>query len=230
MKVLAIDSTAKAASAAFVNDEAVIAEYTRNTGHTHSETLMPMVAQVLDASSVTIDDVDLVAVSAGPGSFTGVRIGISLVKGLCFGKRIPIAAVSSMDALAKNLEGFEGVVCPVMDARRNQVYTAVFHNGIRKTEDMLIPCSELGEILKKYDCPIYFTGDGYGLAHKLIDNHNVRPTPVGSRLQRAVSVAMAGLECYNNNKNIFTDTEAAPIYLRASQAERERLERIKNND
>lgn len=230
MKVLAIDSTAKAASAAFVYDETVIAEYTRNTGHTHSETLMPMIEDVLRASSVRIEDVDLVAVSAGPGSFTGVRIGISLVKGLCFGRNIPIAAVSSMDALAMNLQGFEGVVCPVMDARRNQVYTAIYRNGVRMTQDMLIPCSELADMLKEHDCPIYFTGDAYELAHKLIDDPNIRPTPIGSRLQRAVSVAMAGIEYYNNKNNIFTDADVAPIYLRASQAERERLERIQNNE
>ncbi|MBR6514043.1 MAG: tRNA (adenosine(37)-N6)-threonylcarbamoyltransferase complex dimerization subunit type 1 TsaB [Clostridia bacterium] len=230
MITLAIDSTAKAASAALLKDETVIAEYTQNTGHTHSETMLPMAQAVMNAAGVTPDDVDLFAISAGPGSFTGVRIGISLIKGLCFGKNKPIAALSSMSTLARNLEGYEGVVCPVMDARRNQVYTAIFRDGIRQTEDMLIPCSELEEMLRGYDCPIYFTGDGYDLARRLIELPNIKHTPVRLRLQNAVSVALEGIRCYNENINIFTDTEVMPIYLRASQAERERLERIKKND
>ncbi|MBQ4601304.1 MAG: tRNA (adenosine(37)-N6)-threonylcarbamoyltransferase complex dimerization subunit type 1 TsaB, partial [Clostridia bacterium] len=223
MITLAIDSTAKAASAALLSDNTVIAEYTQNTGHTHSETMLPMAEAVMKAAGVTPDAIDLFAISAGPGSFTGVRIGISLIKGLCFGKNKPIAALSSMDTLARNLEGFRGIVCPVMDARRNQVYTAIFKDGERITEDMLIPCSELKEMLSEYDCPIYFTGDGYDLARKLIDLPAIKDTPVRLRLQNAVSVALEGIKCYNENKNIFTDTEVMPIYLRASQAERERL-------
>ena len=230
MITLAIDSTAKAASAALLKDNTVIAEYTQNTGHTHSETMLPMAQAVMNAAGVTPDSIDLFAISAGPGSFTGVRIGISLIKGLCFGKNKPIAALSSMDTLARNLEGFSGVVCPVMDARRNQVYTAIFKDGARQTEDMLIPCSDLKEMLSEYDCPVYFTGDGYELAKKLIDLPNIMDTPVRLRLQNAVSVALEGIKCYNENKNIFTDTEVMPIYLRASQAERERLERIKDNE
>ena len=230
MITLAIDSTAKAASAALLSDNTVIAEYTQNTGHTHSETMLPMAEAVMKAAGVTPGAIDLFAISAGPGSFTGVRIGISLIKGLCFGKNKPIAALSSMDTLARNLEGFRGIVCPVMDARRNQVYTAIFKDGERITEDMLIPCSELKEMLSEYDCPIYFTGDGYDLAKKLIDLPAIKDTPVRLRLQNAVSVALEGIKCYNENKNIFTDTEVMPIYLRASRAERERLERIQNNE
>ncbi len=230
MITLAIDSTAKAASAALLKGNTVIAEYTQNTGHTHSETMLPMAEAVMKAAGVTPDTVDLFAISAGPGSFTGVRIGISLIKGMCFGKSKPIAAISSMDSLARNLEGFDGIICPVMDARRNQVYTAVFRDGVRLTEDMLIPCSELKDMLAEFECPIYFTGDGYELAKKLIELPNIKDTPVRLRLQNAVSVALEGIKCYNENINIFTDTEVMPIYLRASQAERERLERIQNNE
>lgn len=230
MITLAIDSTAKAASAALLKDSTVIAEYTQNTGHTHSETMLPMAEAVMKAAGVTTDDVDLFAIAAGPGSFTGVRIGISLIKGLCFGKNKPIASLSAMDTLARNLEGFGGVVCPVMDARRNQVYTAIYKDGVRQTEDMLIPCSELRDMLSVYDCPIYFTGDGYDLARKLIDLPSIKDTPVRLRLQNAVSVALEGIKSYNENINIFTDTTVMPIYLRASQAERERLERIQNNE
>lgn len=230
MITLAIDSTAKAASAALLRDNTVIAEYTQNTGHTHSETMLPMAEAVMRAAGVTPDEVELFAIAAGPGSFTGVRIGISLIKGLCFGKNKPIAALSAMDTLARNLEGFEGIVCPVMDARRNQVYTAIYKDGVKQTEDMLIPCPELNEMLSAYDCPVYFTGDGYDLARKLIDLPNVKDTPVRLRLQNAVSVALEGIRSYNENKNIFTDTAVMPVYLRASQAERERLERIRNNE
>ncbi len=227
MKVLAIDSTAVAASAAVISDGNILAQYTRNTGHTHSETLLPMAESVLSAAGLKPDDIDLYAVAAGPGSFTGVRIGISMIKGLAFGTGKPIAAVSSMDSLALNLQGFSGIACPVMDARRNQVYTAVFKDGIRITEDLLIPLTELKELLSHYDCPIRFTGDGYELAHKSIDLPNIEETPLALRLQSAVSVALKGEEYYKESRNIYTDTELKPIYLRASQAERERLAKEK---
>ena len=229
MKILALDSTAIAASVAITDNDKILAEYTQNTGHTHSETLLPLAEAALKAANLKVDDIDLFAISAGPGSFTGVRIGISLVKGLCFGKNKPIAALSSLEALSYNLQGYNGIVCPVMDARRNQVYTAIFKNGKRLTDDMLIPLSELREMLAQYSEPIYFTGDGYDLAIKNIDLKNVAQTPLRLRLQNGVSVAMCGKDNYENNKNIFTDTEVQPIYLRASQAERERNERIKEN-
>ncbi|MBE6687079.1 MAG: tRNA (adenosine(37)-N6)-threonylcarbamoyltransferase complex dimerization subunit type 1 TsaB [Ruminococcaceae bacterium] len=229
MKILAIDSTAVAASAAIIDDNKILAELTVNNGHTHSETLLPLVEKALYAASLDIDSIDLFAVSAGPGSFTGVRIGISLIKGLCFKKNKPIAGVSSLEALSYNLKGFEGIACPVMDARRNQVYTAIFQNGQRMTDDMLIPVSELEDMLKEYNTPIRFTGDGYDLALNSISLPYVTETPVRLRLQSAVSVALCAKNNYEQNKNIFTDSEVQPIYLRASQAERERNERIKEN-
>lgn len=229
MKILALDSSAVAACTAILDGDIILAEYTQNTGHTHSETLLPLAEKALSAARLGVDDIDLFAVSAGPGSFTGVRIGISLVKGLTFGKSKPVASVSSLEALSYNLRGFEGIVCPVMDARRNQVYTAIFRDGVRLTEDMLIPCDELKRMLCEYDEPIYFTGDGYALARKNIVLDNIRETPLRLRLQNGVSVALAAEKNYNENKNIFTDTEVQPIYLRASQAERERNERIKEN-
>lgn len=229
MKILALDSSAVAACAAVIDGDKILAEYTQNTGHTHSETLLPLAEKALTASALSVDDIDLFAVSAGPGSFTGVRIGISLVKGLTFGKNKPIASVSSLEALAYNLQGFNGVVCPVMDARRNQVYTAIFKDAQRLSEDMLIPCEELKQMLSRYDEPIYFTGDGYELARKNIVLDNICDTPLRLRLQNAVSVALAAEKNFKVNKNIFTDTEVQPIYLRASQAERERNERIKEN-
>ena len=229
MKILALDSSAVAACAAIIDGDKIVAEYTQNTGHTHSETLLPLAERALDTAGISVDDIDLFAISAGPGSFTGVRIGISLIKGLTFGKNKPIASVSSLEALSYNLQGFDGIICPVMDARRNQVYTALFKDGKRLTEDMLIPCEELKEILSTYNEPIYFTGDGYALAQKNIQLDTICETPLRLRLQNAVSVALAAENNYNKNKNIFTDSEVQPIYLRASQAERERNERIKEN-
>ena len=207
MKILALDSTAIAASVAITDNDKILAEYTQNTGHTHSETLLPLAEAALKAANLKVDDIDLFAISAGPGSFTGVRIGISLVKGLCFGKNKPIAALSSLEALSYNLQGYNGIVCPVMDARRNQVYTAIFKNGKRLTDDMLIPLSELREMLAQYSEPIYFTGDGYDLAIKNIGLENVAQTPLRLRLQNGVSVAMCGKDNYENNKNILTMTK-----------------------
>lgn len=230
MITLAIDSTAKAASAAVIIDGNVAAEYTQNTGHTHSETLLPMVEAVMKSASVKPSSVDLFAIARGPGSFTGVRIGISLIKGLAFGRDVVVCGPSSMDTLAYNLKGFEGVVCPAMDARRNQLYTAIYKNGVRQTDDMLIPAGQLEEMLSGYDCPVYFTGDGYDLAHKLISHPKLMQTPVRLRLQSAVSVGLCAIDNYNENKNIYTAETLQPLYLRASQAERERLERMKENE
>ena len=233
MKVLAIDCSAKSVSAAIADNGRLIAEGFLNIKLTHSETLMPIINQVLENSRLTLKDIDAFAVTAGPGSFTGIRIGISAIKGMAFADEKPVYAFSTLDSMALAFNGdlsFEKIICGLMDARRNQVYTAIYKNGVRQTEDMLIPCDELKEMLKEYDCPIYFTGDGYDLAKKLIDLPGVVDTPVRLRLQSAVSVALEGIKCYNENKNIFTDTEVMPIYLRASQAERERLERIQNNE
>lgn len=228
MKILAIDTSALAASAAICENEKIIAQYTRNTSHTHSETMLPMVNEILCASSLTTDDIDLFALSAGPGSFTGVRIGVSIIKGLTFGKNKPIASVSTLEALAYNLSGFKGIVCPVMDARRNQFYTALFKDGERLTPDLIITASELSERLSQYDYPVYFTGDGYHLAKQLIVSDMIKDTPEHLRLQNAVCVAMCARKNYQNNENILDDSSLRPIYLRASQAERERNKRLEN--
>lgn len=229
MNVLALESSAITASACVVSNKKVSAVQTQTTGHTHSETLLPMAKKVLESASLTVDDIDLFAVSAGPGSFTGVRIGISSIKGLAFGKNKPVASVSSLEALAYNLDGFDGIVCPVMDARRSQVYTAIFKNGERLSPDMLIKTDELCKMLENYNEKIYFVGDGFELATKEIKLHNIIPTPIALRNQSAVSVALVGLKNYEGGIDIKSDLDIAPIYLRASQAERERNERLKND-
>ncbi|MBO5757809.1 MAG: tRNA (adenosine(37)-N6)-threonylcarbamoyltransferase complex dimerization subunit type 1 TsaB, partial [Clostridia bacterium] len=126
MKILALDSTAVVGSVALCEDTRMVAHYTLNTGNTHSQTLLPMIESALGCAEWEIDDLDLIAVSNGPGSFTGVRIGVATVKGLAFGKNIPCAGVSTLEALAYNLRYFNGIICPVMNARRAQVYNALF--------------------------------------------------------------------------------------------------------
>ena len=134
MKILAIDSTAHTSSVAVLENDKLIALYTVNTDNTHSETLLPMVKSALLTANVTIDEIDAFAASNGPGSFTGVRIGASTVKGLAFGKNKICVEVSTIEALSYNLEGFDGIICPIMNARRGQVYTGIFKGGKRKSK------------------------------------------------------------------------------------------------
>ena len=152
MIVLAIDSTAVSGSVAVCRDEELLGEFTLNVGNTHSETLLPMVESVLKACGMTVSDVDVFACDEGPGSFTGVRIGASTIKGLAFNSGKPCIGVSTLEALAHNLVGFEGIACPVMNARRNQVYNALFTvNGkavTRLCDDRAISIPELEEELK----------------------------------------------------------------------------------
>ena len=239
MKILAIDTTAKTAAAAITDGERLLASATLNNPGTHSVTVLPTVETLLRGASLTFSDIDMFAVSAGPGSFTGVRIGVSLVKGLAFGTDKPCVGVSSLEALARNLTAVNGLICPVMDARRNQLYNALFtcENGTitRLTEDRLITADELGEELRGYaeSRPVYFVGDGYGIAVSMIDCPNILPTPEPLRWQNGYSVAMAALEKYSSALSSpdeiaqFTASSLSPVYLRASQAERELKERQK---
>ncbi len=236
MKILALDSTAKTASVGICDGERLVSIYSVNAGLNHSETLLPMVENALKTAGLTVDDIDMFAISDGPGSFTGVRIGVSLIKGLAFGKEKPCVGVSTLEALANNLAGNDGIVCPVMDARRDQVYNALFvcENGVvtRLTEDRAIPLSELEkELREKYaDKKIYLCGDGYEIAKKAFADL-VCDTPVILREQNAYSVAQTALKKYNTHKESesFSDRELKPTYLRVPQAERERLERLNQN-
>lgn len=234
MKILALDSTAKTATVALCEDERLIGVYSVTAGLNHSETLLPMVENVLKTAHTSIDEIDMFAISDGPGSFTGVRIGVSLLKGLAFGKEKVCVGVSAIEALAYNLKDFEGIICPLMDARREQVYNGLFlaENGnlIRLTDDRAIPLKELeAELSEKYsDKKIYFCGDGYNLA---VNNMNITfaSTPVLLREQNAYSVALAALKKYEGApEGDYTDRSIKPTYLRVPQAERERLERQNN--
>jgi len=230
MKILALDSTALTASVALCEDEVLLAEYSIENGNTHSETLLPMVESVLRMFDLTTKDIDLFAASAGPGSFTGVRIGAATVKGLAFDTQKPCIGVSTLEALAENLSMQNALVCPVMNARRKQVYTALFRfeNGIgtRLMPDSAIAISELDTVLAQYEEPIYLVGDGYAITKELL---TVPTSETAERLRRqsAYSVAQVALRSYRNGTNT-SDAQMVPTYLRLSQAERERNERLKN--
>ena len=232
MIILALDSTAQTGSVALCRDEKLIASFTLNTGNTHSETLLPSVEAVLSLGGMTADDVDLFACAKGPGSFTGVRIGAATVKGLAFGKDKPALGVSTLEALAYNLRGFSGILCPVMNARRSQVYNALFRaeNGKlqRLCPDRALSLSELSEELAAYgDTPVYLSGDGYDMTRAALTDCNLQETPEELIYQSGYSVAMCALAAYEAGDRT-TDAELVPTYLRLPQAERERLEKEKN--
>lgn len=230
MLILAIDSTANTASCALLRDSKMVALYTVNGLLTHSETLLPMIENALSKANLTVDDVDLFAVCNGPGSFTGVRIGVSLIKGLAFGKNKPCVGVSTLAALAENLSAVEGYVVPVMDARRSQVYTAIFHNGERLSEDMLIPLDELCALLRERGIKeIRLVGDGYELARDYFEKTDISVilTPPLLIPQNALSCALLAEKAFKSGDTL-TDKSLSAKYLRASQAEREREEKLKN--
>lgn len=232
MLTLAFDSTAKAASVAVTDSDRLLAVYTVNNGLTQSELLLPMAENLLKSLKLTFSDVELLACSVGPGSFTGVRIGTALIKGIAFGKSIPCANVSTLEALAENLFGTEGIIVPVMDARRSQLYTAIFEykNGdmIRHTEDLAISTTELAEKLRAFEGrPIYAVGDGYDVAVKALTAMGTKlsETPPLLRDENAYSVARVASKLHKDGKST-NDLQHLPTYLRVPQAERERLERL----
>lgn len=236
MLILALDSTAQVGSVALCEGETLIAEYTLNTGHTHSETLLPMVESVLKTAGFTVDDVDLFVCTAGPGSFTGVRIGAATVKGLAFGKNKPCIGVSTLTVLAHNGMPLDGILCPCMNARRGQVYNALFDSNGRAMsplcEDRALTISELGkELIEQYpDRPVYLMGDGAKLVmDALSDTLGERLHLLPERLlhQSGYHTAQVGLMLWHTGVRT-TDRELAPIYLRPSQAERMRMEKLNN--
>ena len=231
MKILAIDSSALVASVALCEDERVLAEYTLNNGNTHSETLLPMIENVLSALSISASDVDVFAVSEGPGSFTGVRIGVATIKGLAFSSGKPCVGVSTLEALAYNLRSHKGIIVPVMNARRSQVYTAIFESDgnelKRLLPDSAMAISELDELLCKYSQDVYLCGDGYDISVDGFEKTKVCFVPERLRLQSGASVASVALKKYKDGDTC-SDRELGVQYLRPSQAERERAEREEN--
>ncbi len=223
MKILAVDSSAKSASVAVVENGKLISECFVNNALTHSRTLMPMVDNALSQADMTIKDVDALCVNVGPGSFTGIRIGVAAVKGLAMFDNKPCAGVSTLESIAYNFADENCIVCAAMDARCNQVYTALFKcNGNvvkRICEDKAISIDELGNELMQYSDKIYLAGDGAELCAKAFADKipNAYLAGENRRYQRAYGVALSA-----NNKNEFVDNaELVPVYLRLSQAERE---------
>ncbi len=232
MITLAFDTSAKVASVAVLDGSRTLASYNIDNGLTQSELILPMAEDMLKSLKLGFSDVGLLATSVGPGSFTGVRIGVSLVKGLAFGKDIPCASVSTIEALAENLRGLDGIILPVMDARRNQVYSATFISEQgelkRVTEDRAIALTDLAEELKSYEGKrIYLVGDGYSVAHKTLGALGVKleNTPEILINEHASSVGRIGIKKYEAGETV-SDLEISPVYLRLPQAERERLERL----
>jgi len=223
MKILSLDSSATVATVALSEDDRLLAEFTINNGNTHSETLLPMVEGLLRAYGVTPDEIDAYAATSGPGSFTGVRIGAATIKGLAFGTDKPCVEVSTLEAIAENLTVRSGLICPVMNARRSQVYTALFRSDgeslTRLMPDSAISIEELDGILSQYGEAVSLSGDGYGITAEGLKKTAVLYVPERLRYQSAASVcavAYRKLKCGNT----VTDRELKVTYLRPSQAER----------
>ncbi len=231
MIVLAMDATAVTASVALCRDDVILGEYLLNNGNTHSENLLPMTEHVLKCNGMSMDDVELLAVTAGPGSFTGVRIGAATVKGLGFGRNIPCIGVSTLDVLARALTPFSGLCVPVMNARREQVYTALFRsNGQtleRLTEDAPLALTELETLIREKRLPgesLRFCGDGYDLTMDAVGaSLQAIPVPERLRYQSAYETAQVALALYAAGVRT-TDSDLKPTYLRPSQAERTRAQ------
>ena len=227
MLILAFESSARAASVALVEDGRLISQYSQCSGLTHSRTLLPMAEDMLKNAELSLDKVDLFAVAHGPGSFTGIRIGVSTVKGLAWAADKPCVGVSTLEAMAWHGLAAGGLVCPVMDARRSQVYNALFQveNGrpVRLCEDRPIALSQLAEELRTLNAPVFLIGDGAELAEKYLREQAIPCTvaPENLRWQSAWGVAMTAMDKTPGNADALL-----PVYLRLSQAERERQERL----
>ncbi len=232
MRILAIDSSAGPASCSVTENGRVLACSSMNRKMTHSQTLMPMLDDMLRNAALSLSEIDLLAVSAGPGSFTGVRIGVSAVKGMAFAENKPCVPVSTLAAIARNADGcpFEGIVCSVMDARCGQVYTACFRLSAgrltRLTSDEAISIAELGERLCAYQEPVWLMGDGSALCYAAL--RDIVPklwlAPEALRYQSATGVAAEAARMAADGETVTAD-RLMPMYLRLPQAERERLAR-----
>ena len=230
MKILALETSAKAVSAAVTEDGRVLASGFQDTGLTHSRTLMPVVEHILKNADLTMADIGAVAVAVGPGSFTGIRIGVSAAKGLAFAASIPAVGVSTLAAMARNAAFADGLVVCAMDARRNQVYNALFEarDGrlTRLTPDRAVGLDELSEELRGDPRPKIVVGDGGGLCAEALTAAGVacRLAPPHLVMQSAVTVALEAEEAAGHG-GLVSAQELLPVYLRPPQAERLRREK-----
>ena len=229
MLILAFESSARPASVALLRDGSLLSQYSQCSALTHSRTLLPMAEDMLKNAELAIGDVDLFAVAHGPGSFTGVRIGVSTVKGLAWAANKPCVGVSTLEAMAWHGLAAGGVVCPVMDARRGQVSNALFeiHNGrpVRLCADRPVALEELAPQLRELEGPAFLVGDGAAITARYLETVGIpfRMAPENLRWQSAWGVAMAAAD-----REPGTADSLLPVYLRLSQAERERQERLKS--
>lgn len=232
MKILALETSAVAASAAVCEDNNLIAQNFQRTGLTHSATLMPMVESMLNNAGIKLEEIDVIAVASGPGSFTGLRIGVSTAKGLAWAENKPCASVSTLEAMAWQLSGMDGMICTAMDARRQQIYNALFEmkDGVlsRLTPDRAISLEDLQKELENTKKTQIIVGDGAQLCYNALKECgiSVKMAPPHLLYQTAWGVARAALEQIRNNT--LTDSAGLiPNYHRLSQAERERQEKMK---
>ena len=230
MLLLAFETTAKAGSVALHDGKTLLGESYCNTGLTHSQTLMVMAEDLLRTCGVTAQDVTAVAVAAGPGSFTGVRIGVAAAKGFAWAKELPCCGVSTLEAMALNFGAWDGYICPVMDARRSQVYNALFEveagTLTRIREDRAISLAELAQELKELKKPVFLVGDGSILCYNTLKETvpGLVCPPEHRMHQRAAGVALAAKAMLERGESC-DGASLQPNYLRLSQAERERLEK-----
>lgn len=231
MKILALDSSGLVASVAVMEEENLLAEYTMNYKKTHSQTLLPMLDEMAKMIDLDLETVDAIAVAGGPGSFTGLRIGSATAKGLGLALKKPLISVPTVDGLAYNLCGTDKIVCPLMDARRNQVYTGIYEfegNELKVLESqMAVDISEIAEKLNALDREVIFLGDGWLVyEQKLAELMKVPYFAAPAHMSRQRAGALAALAMtYAKEGRMETATEHQPDYLRLSQAERERLEK-----
>ena len=230
--ILAFETSAKAASVAILENGKLLGESYQNTGLTHSQTLLQMAEDTLKTCGKTAADVTAVAVAAGPGSFTGVRIGVAAAKGFAWGAELPCVGVSTLEAMAETLGIWDGYIVPTMDARRAQTYTAIFRAEggkiTRLEEDQAISYAELGEKIKNCEKPIFLVGDGAEICYNTLRDTvpGLVLPPEHHRHQRAIGVALIAEKLLATGE-IFDGGALKPNYLRLSQAERERLEKQK---
>ena len=234
MKLLAFESSAKAAGTALLSDGCLLAEYMQNSGQTHSRTLMELAKNMLSGCDLTPQDIDAVAVAAGPGSFTGVRIGMACAKGFAWGRQLPLYGVSTLEAMAWQASDFSGIVCCAMDARRSQVYHARFlaENGTltRLCPDCAVSLDEVRLALENCEKPKIMVGDGAQLCYNTFGTEisGCMLAPEHRRMQRASGVALAARRLLSEGADC-SGAALAPNYLRLSQAERERAERLRTS-
>lgn len=223
MKILSVECSAASCSVALSDNGVLIGEEFTNVKLTHSETLMPMVKNVLENTKTDIDTVDVFSVSNGPGSFTGVRIAVAAVKGMADGVGKPCCGISTLETIAYPFFNRNCVVCSLMDARCSQVYTALFENDKRLTPDSAMLISELADSLKSIDKPIVFAGDGAAVTYEKLSGRfdNIILADAQHRYQRASSVAFLTEKYINSGKLPVSANELLPVYLRLPQAERE---------